>query len=252
MRIADEGFIFGYGLWFAVIIFNVLFCHMGNPVLEFSIDLKINLLIVSNVKFLREALAKVFSNDGTFFVVGTAQNQIETYEKLMLKNTDILLMDASMPGAMDTAIQIRENSPSVRTVVFAVVNEVEDIIDWAEAGVMGFVPSSSSINDVTKLVRDILHGKQQCSEQVASGLMHRIASIGVTNERRQPQRSSLLLTKREREITLLLSDGLSNKEIARMLNIEVATAKSHVHNLMLKINLKRRSQVARWIHDQTI
>ncbi len=170
----------------------------------------------------------------------------------MLNRIDILLMDASMQDALEAAHEIREKFPLVRTIIFAVVDEVENILKWVEAGVIGFVPCTSSINDVTKLVSDILLGKQQCSEQVASALMHKIASMGIHHERRRSQRSSVLLTKREREIMRLLTDGMSNKEIARLLNIEVATAKSHVHNLMTKLNLKRRSQASNWIHNQIV
>jgi DNA-binding NarL/FixJ family response regulator len=98
------------------------------------------------------------------------------------------------------------------------------------------------------LLADISAGRQACSGLVAAGLLQRIAAASVG-----PQKDALgpqLLTPRELEIMRLVSTGLSNKEIARRLNIGLTTTKSHVHNALGKLNVQRRGQVALWMHSR--
>lgn len=88
-----------------------------------------------------------------------------------------------------------------------------------------------------------------CSGRVAAGLIRRLAGAAKSeNGLRRPQ-ALPALTAREQEIIRLVSSGLSNKEIARKLNIELSTAKSHVHNVLGKLNLQRRGQVAFWTRE---
>jgi DNA-binding NarL/FixJ family response regulator len=91
-------------------------------------------------------------------------------------------------------------------------------------------------------LHDISNGKQACSAHVAAGLFHRIAS-GVTLDHAAPT-SPWLLTARELQILNLIDAGLSNKEIARQLVISLGTTKSHVHNLLAKLNVQRRAHAA--------
>jgi two-component system, NarL family, nitrate/nitrite response regulator NarL len=94
------------------------------------------------------------------------------------------------------------------------------------------------------LVTDIEAGRQACSGSVSAGLIRRIAATaGSPGEQKfSPAR----LTRRELEIVGLIGTGLSNKEIARRLNIGVATTKSHVHSVLNKLNVQRRGQAANW------
>src|SRR5262249_11061456 len=117
---------------------------------------------------------------------------------------------------------------------------------WAEAGVSGYIPSTAAGADLRAIVADISTGRQVCSPLVAAGMLQRIGEVGTAAQRHG--RSSETLTPRELEIIRLLGFGLSNKEIARRLDIRLATTKSHVHNALAKLNLQRRSQVATWIY----
>ena len=100
------------------------------------------------------------------------------------------------------------------------------------------------------MIGDIGTGKQPCSASVAAGLLQRIA----TSVAPQPKSESATqtLTPRELEIVRLISVGLSNKEIARRLNIGLATTKSHVHNALAKLNVQRRGQVASWMQSRSL
>jgi DNA-binding NarL/FixJ family response regulator len=141
---------------------------------------------------------------------------------------------------------LREISAGLRVVVFALSETVESVLAWAEAGVAGYIPCTAGASDLCALVDDISAGRQACSGVVAAGLLQRIAAISVGPAKADsgPQ----ALTPRELEIVRLISTGLSNKEIARRLNIGLTTTKSHVHNALGKLQVQRRGQVATWMH----
>ena len=128
-------------------------------------------------------------------------------------------------------------------IAYAVRETKDDVIAWAEAGVIGYVPDTAALTDLVRLIMDIHGGEQPCSRRVAAELLHRIAateSLGIDRNAPSP---ALPLTRRERETAELIATGLSDKEIARRLNISLATAKLHVHNLLGKLNVQRRGQV---------
>ena len=102
---------------------------------------------------------------------------------------------------------------------------------------------------------EIHSGEQVCSGRVAAGLLRRIAHTASANTRRNGLAAIPALTRRERQTAKLIKSGLSDKEIARRLNISLATTKSHVHNLLGKLSLRRRSEVAdhlrgHWHHSR--
>jgi DNA-binding NarL/FixJ family response regulator len=93
-----------------------------------------------------------------------------------------------------------------------------------------------------------LRDEQACSPRVASGLLRRLGAGSPPAQPSEPQQ----LTRRELEILGLINEGLSNKEIANLLRIGLATTKSHVHNLLAKLGVNRRSQAAHWMRGQVL
>ena len=109
------------------------------------------------------------------------------------------------------------------------------------------VAGTAALGDFTRLVKDIHAGEQDCSSRVAAGLLRQ---VGLIARRGTSPRIPLLaptLTKREWQVAELIRSGLSDKEIARRLNISLATTKSHVHNLLGKLSVRRRNQVADYV-----
>jgi two-component system, NarL family, nitrate/nitrite response regulator NarL len=138
----------------------------------------------------------------------------------------------------------RVRSSVIGIIVSAVKETEDDIVAWAEAGVIGYIPIDIALADLVRLIVDIHSGEQICSGRVANGLLRRIALTARRNVGRNTALPVPALTRRERQVAELIRSGLSDKEIARQLNISVATTKSHVHNLFGKLSLQRRGQVA--------
>jgi DNA-binding NarL/FixJ family response regulator len=207
----------------------------------------LRIAVVSEVRLLREGLAEILGRGPYISVVGLNADLTEAVALSPALRPDIMLVDGAYPGGPAAVTQIRQRQPNLRIVVFAVRETEENIIAWAEAGVIGYIPSTAGIADLVRLVTSIHNGEQTCSDRVAGGLLRRIARTAALGTDRSVMSSAAPLTPRERQTAELIIIGLSDKEIARRLNIGLGTTKSHVHSLLGKLNLRRRGQVAaRW------
>ena len=177
-------------------------------------------------------------------MVGIHADLVQTITLCASLRPDIVLLDAAFRGGVAAVARSRNVAPGLRIIVFAVQETEPDIIAWAEAGVIGYVPSSAALSDLVRLVMDIREGEQSCSGRIAAGLFRRIAAIASLNSGHDPPRAAPPLTAREHQAAELIRAGLCDKEIARRLNISLATTKSHVHSLLGKLNVQRRGQVA--------
>ena len=203
----------------------------------------LRIVIVSEVRFRREILAEFLERDASVLVVGLCADLAEVVALSPPPQADVVLVDAELRDGPAAARRTRQIKPDVRLIAYAVRETKDDVIAWAEAGVIGYVPNTAASADLVRLIMDIHGGEQPCSGRVAAELLHRIAVTESLGIGRNAPTSAVPLTRREREAAELIATGLSDKEIARRLNISLATAKLHVHNLLGKLNVQRRGQV---------
>jgi two-component system nitrate/nitrite response regulator NarL len=220
--------------------------HCSTP--EGSARSVLKIVIASDVRFVRESLSALLCCDNAFTIVGESPDSDQLLNVCQKLRPDMVLLDAFVQDGLLAARQLREALPGLRIVVFAIKESVESVLVWAEAGVAGYIPSSAAGAELRALVANLGAGRQACSDLVAAGLLRRIAAAAAA--RQNPTIGAEALTPRELEIVRLISSGLSNKEIARQLNIGLATTKSHVHNALGKLNVQRRGQAATWVRTQ--
>ena len=209
----------------------------------------LRIVIVSEVRFRREILAEFLERDASVLVVGLCADLAEVVALSPPLEADVVLVDADLRDGVAAARRTLQIKPDIRLIAYAVRETKDDVIAWAEAGVIGYVPDTTASADLVRLILDIHGGQQPCSGRVAAELLRRIAvteSLGIGRNAPSP---ALPLTRREREAAELIATGLSDKEIARRLNISLATAKLHVHNLLGKLNVQRRGQVVVRLHE---
>ncbi|MBO0737645.1 MAG: response regulator transcription factor [Alphaproteobacteria bacterium] len=204
----------------------------------------LRILVVWGARFLGESLAEILERDPLVSVVGICTDLSEAVALSPALEADVALVDARIPEGLAGVRHALDIAPGLRIVACAVRETEEDIVAWAEAGVIGYIPRTASVSDLARMILDIHAGEQSCSGRVAAGLLRRIARTGGQSTGRDTPFRAAALTKRERQAAELIRSGLSDKEIARQLNISLATTKSHVHNLLGKLNVRRRSQVA--------
>jgi two-component system nitrate/nitrite response regulator NarL len=206
----------------------------------------IGIVILSDVRFVREAMVSFLERSGKVEIVGAVGEFSAEFLRSLALHPDIALIDTALSDGLTAVRRIRQIAPSVRIVALALAEREDDVLTWVEAGVSGYIPRSAALGDVVPLLEAALRDEQLCSPRIASSLVRRIA-IGLPMIQSSERKS---LTQRELEIVKLVSDGLSNKEIAINLKIGLATTKSHVHNALGKLGLVRRGQAAQWMREQ--
>jgi two-component system nitrate/nitrite response regulator NarL len=217
---------------------------------EVATDASTNrILILSDIRFLREGLAEVLARSGAFDIAATTAHVGDALAISSVALIQIILIDAALPNGLAAARRFHELGNGVHIVPLALSETEADVLAWAEAGATGYIPRTVALDDLVLFLQEIVSGQQACSTQVAAGLMRWVSRASRANSAPSVAPTTPLLTAREEQVIDLIGAGLSNKEISRRLNIGPATTKSHVHNVLGKLELRRRGQVARWSRD---
>jgi DNA-binding NarL/FixJ family response regulator len=137
--------------------------------------------------------------------------------------------------------------PAARVIVMGLLPIQEDVANYVRAGASGFVMKDASFEDFFATIRAVAAGAEILPQALTNSLFTQIArNAAVVDQAKVLETVSL--TNREREVIALLGEGLSNKEIAARMNIAIHTVKSHVHNVLEKLALRSRLEVAAFSH----
>jgi len=208
----------------------------------------VRVLVVEDIRLHRENLvASLANSQGIADAVGTAGGD-EALRWLGERSFEVVLL--SMATAISWAVcrELVVAAEPARVIAYAVSGCDDEVVACAAAGVSGYVLRDEPQAELIKAVVSAARGDVWCPSRVAAVLMRRMAPNGAT-----PNMSAGTgrLTAREREILALIDDGMSNKEIARKLTIEVRTVKNHVHNLLEKLQVHRRGEAAALLRSPT-
>ena len=219
----------------------------------------IKVIIFSDIRIYSEGLSKLLSNLESIQVVGAETSFEGAINKISQANPDVVLLDMTMTGACCFGKNIIECYPEVKVVALSAPENEENIIECAEAGIAGYVAREASLDELIDTVKGTENGEICYPPKIATFIFNRIRRLaqGADNyslpvlECAEKNKAVTALTNRERQISSLMSDGLSNKQIARSLSIEVSTVKNHVHNILVKLDVKSRLQVVSLLRQST-
>lgn len=201
------------------------------------------LLVVGDIALFREGIGAGLERTGRFEVVGAVDIE-RALEIVAEAAIDVVVLDTSRHPAAEQARELAAVCPDVKIVAFG-VGGVEDTLAYAEAGVRAFVDEDGSVEQISEAAATAARGRSVCPPALTGRLLDRLAEIGRTQAPRRNER----LTAREDEVARMVADGLSNKQIARQLCISPATVKNHVHMILGKFDLPRRSAIGRQLVD---
>jgi two-component system nitrate/nitrite response regulator NarL len=216
----------------------------------------IDIVITSDIRIYCEGLAGILARTHDVNIAGVANNYEDAIVAISANPTDVLLLDMTMAGSCNLAKHISTVNPHIKIVALAVSYDEGNIMLCAEAGVTCYVPREASVNELIEAIKEAAKGECYCPPKIAACILKKVQSLTLsaknkylsssTSESQLPDRGSAGrqtgLTPRERQIADLLAEGLSNKQIARDLSIEVSTVKNHVHNVLVKLEVKNRGQ----------
>jgi DNA-binding NarL/FixJ family response regulator len=210
-------------------------------------DARLQILVISETGLVGAGLTEALGRNEAVKMFKPCADFVDALCRIPQLRPDIVLLDGAFSDGPKLIGRILSAAPQVRVVVFGVAETADNIIAWVEAGAAGYIPRTTALSDVVQLLTGIMRDEQACSGCVAAGLMRRLRSVASARRETSVSRVLPRLTTREMQVIELICAGFSNKHIARHLNIGVATTKSHVHNLLAKLNLQRRGQVAPWM-----
>lgn len=210
----------------------------------------IKVLIVDDQSLIREGLSMMLSLYDEIFLVGEASNGKEALDILGKSEVDLVLMDIRMPvidGVEATKI-IKEKYPHVKILILTTFKEDEYIFEGLINGADGYLLKDISSEELVRAIETVYKGNVLLQPEVAKKIM------GALNDKKaqKDNKKDLLkeLTKREYEIAILIGEGKSNKEISEILCITEGTVKNHITNILDKLNLKDRTQLALYISKE--
>lgn len=204
----------------------------------------VNVLVVNKSRLICSVTAAALREKSDIQIEGAATSVEEALDLLRRRDCDVILVSTNLPndGALELAKMV-DNSAKVLVIGVAETKEV--ILRYAEAGVAGYVLREDSIADLLKNIRAAHRGQALISADVASALMARIAQLSeLTPNLGAGAEEHSELTPREQEVLNLIGGGLSNREIADRLVIEVGTVKNHVHSILRKLDVDSRHEAA--------
>jgi two-component system, NarL family, nitrate/nitrite response regulator NarL len=202
----------------------------------------IRVVIVSDVRLYREGIVAALSRSQRIAIAGTASSAAEVVDYVRRVDANVVVFDMATRGSLDGVRALAAGAPHCRTIAFAVEEIDMQIVACAEAGIAGFVPCHASVDDLTAVIESVCREESPCSPRITATLLRRLAALAVETNCYPGGGASL--SRREQEILALLRQGLSNKDIARQLVIEVATVKNHVHNVLTKMGVSTRAEAA--------
>lgn len=195
---------------------------------------KIKIFVVDDHEIFRNGLKMVLERLEYPEVIGEATNGEEFMEMMKTLDPDIVLMDIEMPvmNGIDATEKILSERPETKIIALTMFNENEYIQTMIDAGVKGFLIKSVSKEMLDKAIKTVSKGGNYYSEELFDFFTRQIS--------REEERSVpvIELTRREKQILQLISEGLSNKEIAEMLFISERTVVGHKSNLLSKSGCK--------------
>jgi DNA-binding NarL/FixJ family response regulator len=204
---------------------------------------------VAKVRFFREGLTRLFAEREGYSVVATAGASGQGLALIREHQPDIALLVLDANAGPPLVRDILASAPTTRVISVGVAEDDPSVVELAEAGVAGYVTTDAGSEDLVRIVDSVACGEALCHPRITSALLQRLASLSRSKE--TTHRPIAGLTAREREIVELIDKGLSNKEIASHLCIEVATVKNHVHNLLEKLRVTRRGEAAALVRHST-
>src|SRR5262249_49093220 len=181
-----------------------------------------------------------------FTVVGTAATGQTAAAQIQQSIPDVALVEVGLPDLDAIADALTARSSPIPIVAMGIADSESDVLACAERGATSYVTREASVEELTGTILRAALGEVICSPRTAGTLIRRVGALAA---QLKPGPAAVALTRREREVATLMGEDLSNKEIAKRLRIEVATVKNHVHNVLDKLRVHRRTDAARLLGE---
>lgn len=198
-----------------------------------------NLLVFTPVRLLGDGLAASLACRRGVVVRAVVNALADLHGALAENEVDLVLIDVTQGVDLSDVRAIAQAHPDVLLVALGLDEQRQNVIRCGRAGFTGYVPRNASIDELCEALSDVVHGRLVCSAEISCDLLRALFQMEEPMTGSGPVKS---LSRRECEVMHLIERGLSNKEIARELCLSISTVKHHVHHILEKLELSRRTQ----------
>jgi two-component system nitrate/nitrite response regulator NarL len=206
----------------------------------------VNVLVVDDVRLCRDGLVAALAREPSIAYAEGAPDAETALRALRGRAFAVVLLSMRATNSLAICRDLVA-AANCGPVVAVAVSGDDEVVAYAEAGVSGYLLRDQPYEELLGVIVSAARGEMPCPPQVAAALMRRVGTLAAE---RQTWVVPGRLTPREREILDLIEQGMSNKEIARLLFIEVRTVKNHVHNLLEKLKVHRRGDAAAMVRNR--
>ena len=205
----------------------------------------ISLVLVDDNRLLCEGLAGLIREQSGLRILATCFDADEALRTIRETRPDVVLLDCGLESGDATVLAevIRREGPETRVIMMGLLPLQEEIAELVRVGASAFLMKDASFDVLLTTILAVADGAEVLPSELTSSLFGQIARAAV-RQSMPPALEAVRLTPRERQVIDLISEGLSNKEIASRLRVAVHTVKSHVHNVLEKLTLRTRLEVA--------
>ena len=213
---------------------------------------KIRLLLIEDNRLLREGLTIMLKKQQDINVVETVGNGENIVAMMKKYKPEILLLDLGLRSrsSLNLVKLVKKDFPSSKVIIMDLIPSQADVFEFVQAGVSGFILKDATVSDFLKTIRSVAKGLQVLPSNLTGSLFSQIVEHAINGSNPSILLDSVRMTKREKQVIELISEGYTNKEIAQKLHLSTYTVKSHVHNILEKLALNTRVQIAKYAHDK--
>ncbi len=208
----------------------------------------IKVALIEDNRLVREALTSILNRAPDIRAVAEAPNG---HDVLLEGKPHVVLLDLGLENgdSLRVARNVLKDFPDANVIVMDLLPTHEELHEFVSAGVSGFIMKDAHLDVVLNTIRSVASGLKVLPDQMTATLFSEIAREVVMSGGPTYQ-DSVRMTPREREVVDLIAEGLSNKAIGKRLHISVHTVKSHLRNIMDKLTLNSRLQIATYVHER--
>ena len=209
----------------------------------------IAIAVIEDNRLVREGITALLNQVPDLRVVaGASSGDLSLLSKA---RPHVVLLDLGLRNgdSLRVAEKVGREFPESKVIVMDLLPVHEDIMEFVHVGVSGFIMKDATLEDLVRTIRSVAEGAHVLPPQMTSTLFSQIARVAVATGRPEAL-NAVRMTTRERQVINLIAEGLGNKQIAARLHISIHTVKSHVRNVMEKLALHTRLQIAAYAHRE--
>jgi len=205
----------------------------------------IRILLIEDNRILREGITAVINGEKDVEVAAVSDGKDNTLSKTRSVKPHVVLMDLGLDSqnSLDVVQSVKKEFPEVKIIGMGLAPAQSDIMEFVQAGAEGFILKTATVAEMIETIRAVASGATVLPSSMTGSLFSQVAEYAIRKGKRN-LKVAIRMTEREKEVIALIVDAKSNKEIAEELNIATFTVKSLVHNIMEKLALHSRLQIA--------